>query len=161
MNAKQIIEALRQRHSQENAGVKEWAFFEELRVTTGLNPLSTRHRDYRLDKSKAQRIDAWVINCYPSKNFLRVAYEVKVSRSDFLHEIKHQEKRQQALALSNQYFFVVPKGLVKPEEVPEECGLIYVDGNQRARVVKQAPMRETAPPDWGFLCSIARRSQTG
>ncbi|PWK05259.1 MmcB family DNA repair protein [Tumebacillus permanentifrigoris] len=150
MKAEQIVEALRNRHKPQSTMSAEWAVLSELRVSTGINIK-------KLKQNLQQRIDVWAINCFPSKGFHRIAYEIKVSRADFLHEIKHPEKRQRALELSHQFYFVVPKGLVKPEEIPEECGLMYVDDKLRTRIVKEAPIREnTAPPDWGFLASVAR-----
>jgi hypothetical protein len=48
-------------------------------------------------------------------------YEVKVSRSDFLRDGKYQCY----LPYCNEFYFVVPKGLIKKEELPTEVGLKY------------------------------------
>lgn len=155
MKAEDIVEALRVRHAINND--REWAFFDELRVGTGY-----RYYDYEKDEydpfNPEQRIDAWAINLYRSNNFRRVAYEIKVSRSDFLSEIRNPDKRRQALELSNEFYFVAPKGLLKTEEMPEECGLMEVDENLKTRIVKRAPHRQTDGLVWQFLCSIARRA---
>lgn len=129
----------------------EWAFFEELRLGTGWDYGNT-------DGIKAdQRLDAFAMHTWPSRGFLRIAFEVKVSRGDFRHEIKHPEKRACALALSNQYFFVTPMGLVKPEEIPEECGLIEIKPTGGRIVRVQAPWREAINPPLRFVASLARR----
>ncbi len=75
MNAKLVVDALRKRHG---AVGREWAFFDELRAGTG-------YKNIRKGMNPEQRFDAWAINLYPSKGHMTIAYEVKVSRSDFLH----------------------------------------------------------------------------
>lgn len=145
---KAILKALRRRHPE-----KEWAFFEELRAGTG-------YRNVAAGLNPEQRFDAWAMNLYPSKNFVRIAYEIKVSRSDFLREIKHPEKRTQALHLSNQFYFVAPVGLIKPNELPPEAGLIEVKDEWESRMKVRAPVRSDAGPTWQFFASIARRMQS-
>ncbi|EGW36480.1 hypothetical protein [Desulfosporosinus sp. OT] len=147
MSAKTILKALRERHQE-----REWAFFRELRVGTG-------YRNVEKGLNPEQRLDAWAINLYPSKNFLRIAYEIKVSRGDFLREINNPQKREQALQLSNQFYFAAPVGLIKPEEIPEEVGLIEVFDEWQSMIKVSAPVREGGELPWQFLASIARRVQ--
>ncbi len=148
MNAKQVIEALRKRHGSK---AREWAFFEELRAGTG-------YKNIRKGLNPEQRFDAWAINLYPSKGHMTIVYEVKVSRSDFLHEIANPVKREQALQYSNEFYFAVPAGLVSSEEIPEECGLLYVNDDLTIKTIKKAPYRSDATLTWSLLASIARRS---
>ena len=107
-----------------------------------------------------QRIDLWVINCFQSKGLLKIAFEIKVSRSDFLHERNNPDKRQPALMLSNQYYFAAPKGLIKPEEIPPECGLVEMQPDKQTLLwTIKAPMRETEEPTWRFVTSILREAK--
>jgi hypothetical protein len=93
------------------------------------------------------RIDLFALRCWPSGvGHRRVAYEVKVSRSDFRSEVKKPEKRQHALGLTHEFYFACPAGLIKPREVPEECGLVYVHDDQPVpEVVLRAPVRAPRP----------------
>ena len=50
-------------------------------------------------------------------------YEVKVSRSDFLSDVK-AEKWRRYLYAAGQVTFAVPEGLIEPTEVPTGAGLI-------------------------------------
>lgn len=57
--------------------------------------------------------------------------EVKVSRADFFKDFKKKEKHDilagRTEGLRPNYFaYAVPEGLIKPEEVPEYAGLIYI-----------------------------------
>lgn len=124
---------------------KDWAFFAELRIGTGFG------------QDKEQRFDAWAVNFFTSKRNTAVCYEIKVSRADFFSEIKKPKKRRAGLRLSNQFYFVVPKGLVKVEEVPPECGLIEAEDDGTIAVVIEAPYRDDSEPSWLFIASIARR----
>ncbi|MDB5057221.1 MAG: hypothetical protein JWO59_693 [Chloroflexi bacterium] len=128
--------------------VAEWLFFRELRTGTGFG------------SSSNQRIDAFAIHLWPSKHYHRVAYEVKVSRSDFLVELRKPEKRRLALLYSNQFYFAAPPGIITVAELPPEAGLIEVSAGGRVEVRIAAPMRDTRPPSWNFLAAIARHIET-
>ena len=85
-------------------------------------------------------------------------YEIKTSRADFKNDFKKSrivkfsnkegdnteiwkhEEIEKGSYKANKFFFVVPDGMVKVEEVPENCGLIYYDakGFQKFKVVKNA-----------------------
>jgi hypothetical protein len=153
LKAKGILLALEKRHSPLGT---QWAFYRELRAGTGYG-IYDYEKKKKNSSNPEQRFDAWAINLYPSKKHERIAYEIKVSRGDFLHEIKNPEKREQALELSNYFYFATPKGLVDVDEIPPECGLIEVDHDLNTRIKLKAPFRRTDGLSWQFLCSIARR----
>lgn len=138
-----IKQAIRERHKYSGG-----LLFFELRSNTG----------YAC--GEPQRMDAFHMFEVPSKLLMRTAYEIKVSRSDFLSEIRKPIKRRFALRVSNRFYFVAPSGIVKIDEVPQECGLIEVgipgELPGAIREVVPAPFRDTPPPTWGFVTSLAR-----
>lgn len=85
------------------------------------------------------RMDAWAMR-KSWANFCTIAYEVKMSRSDFLND----HKWQSYLASCNEFYFVAPKGLIGKNELPPEAGLmeVFATGNG-LRIVKKAPSRST------------------
>ena len=148
----------------------EWIFFRELRVGTGLRT------------SAAQRLDAFALNCFAHQSMKRVCYEVKTSRADFLCETKHPLKRRIGLRYSNEFYFVIPAGMLQVSEIPIECGLIEIgafDAEGRnsmsmqsetfahfdvnhpvyCRVSVPAPWRETPGPTWQFVAGMLRNQQ--
>lgn len=142
VKSQDILDALRALHPAE-----QWAFFRELRIGTGYG------------KDSDQRLDAWAIHFFPSEHCKRVAYEVKVSRSDFRREVRAPLKRRWALLLSNEFYFAAPAGLIKPDELPPEAGLVELDApDGRVRRVVAAPWRDTPPPTYRFLAGICRRA---
>lgn len=140
MTAAEICDYLRDRYQ-----LDEWVLFFELRAGTGYA--------YKVD----QRVDAWVMNTWPSKDLIKLAFEIKISRNDFLRELKHPEKREYAMSISNRFYFLTPQGLVSPEEVPADCGLIEVALDGQFKTVREAPLRKIEQPEWLFIASLARQ----
>ncbi len=106
------------------------------------------------------RIDAFWMDDMPSKGLRRIAVECKTSRSDFLREIKNPLKRRAAMRVSNQFFFVAPsRDIIKPEEVPLDCGLMVLGDYDRLVTVVKAPFRDGLPASWAFFAAFARRLQ--
>lgn len=70
-----------------------------------------------------------------TRSNLTYEYEVKVSRCDFHKDGKKEGKFDNIISgkRTNYFYYIVPDGLVKPEEVPEFAGLIYaINGTLRA-----------------------------
>lgn len=138
-----------------------WVFFEELRMGTGY---AQRRYWFDLESGKHRRepamiegrLDAWammVTNATPG-NGHAITYEVKISRSDFNNE--SDLKRAPGLAVSNEFYYVTPKGLLTAEDIPDECGLIEAWGRSLRTIVK-APVRERDALPERFVMSLARR----
>jgi hypothetical protein len=144
----QILAALRRRY-----GVGSWIGIEEARAGAGY-----------MRKDSERRIDYFAIHQFPSKNnHHRIAFEVKVARGDWLKELKDPSKRRMGLMFSNEFFFVAPKGLIAPEELPPECGLMEFDParapDRRLAATVKAPWRDSHPPTWSFLVSVLRNAE--
>lgn len=63
-------------------------------------------------------------------------HEIKISRADFLSDMR-SAKWKQYMAFSCRVFFAAPKGLIGLTELPTECGLWEMNGDQWM-MVKQA-----------------------
>lgn len=141
----------------------DWIFIAELRNGTGFKGGSNGY------------MDGFAINTFPSRGFERLAFEIKVSRSDFLAELRKPLKRKVALLYSNRFYFVAPPDIIKPADLPPEAGLYelqepdpdrYLDNGKKMwnphperwlKEIVPAPWRDTPPPSWGLFCSMARR----
>jgi hypothetical protein len=102
-------------------------------------------------------IDFWCMHEWPSKKHVRISFEVKVSRGDFRKEKLNPHKQKNALAYSNEFYFVTPPKLVSTYELPEYAGLIEVRVDGTLRTVKAAPWRDSEPPSWNFMAAVMRR----
>lgn len=70
-------------------------------------------------------------------------YEIKVSRGDFLQD----NKWHLYLQYCNEFYFVVPAGLITKEEIPENVGLIYYYPDTTVlRIKRKALYREIEEP---------------
>jgi hypothetical protein len=88
------------------------------------------------------KFDAWTAK-KSWLNPLYTGYEVKVSRSDFTHD----EKYRGYLKYCNQFYWVCPADLIKPEEVSADCGLLWVaKTGTRLYMKKKAPYRQIEYP---------------
>jgi hypothetical protein len=83
-----------------------------------------------------RRVDCMAVTKYGHT----IAYEIKVSYLDFRSEIKNPDKRKPAMKVCNQFYFAVPALLIDAEEVPDDCGLIWVENCGRIRIAKEAPL---------------------
>ncbi len=144
ITAEEILTRLQERYSS-----PEWLTFAEMRISTGY----TRGEE---------RIDFWVMNTYPALAYHRIAFEIKVSRSDFSAELRKPAKRKPALLLSNQFYFVAPAGVIPVERIPIDAGLMEVkhtpSGHMSLKVKSKAPWLDTEPPTWGFVAALLRRA---
>lgn len=62
-------------------------------------------------------------------------FEIKISRSDFLKDTK--KKKHQDEKGANYFYYIVPRFLIKPEEVDKRYGLVYVWSTGFMEIVKK------------------------
>lgn len=83
----------------------------------------------RLEDAQDRRIDMLAVRT-PRKRGLgaleTLALEVKVTRADFLNDVRHPEKQAPWRRAATRHAYVVPAGLVTADEVPEGSGLLAV-----------------------------------
>lgn len=101
-----------------------------------------------------RRIDVLFFNRWWSKKYKLIAYEIKRSRGNFLHEIKHPDKRKPVMEQVDQFFFAAPKGLIKPAEIPEDTGLVEVSSEGLVRMKKRAPQLDRPDPTWHLIGTL-------
>jgi hypothetical protein len=157
MEASFIANALKeQRHPSQS-----WIFATEVNTHTGY---AHQHQG---GPGGIRRIDAFALALWPSKNFQRIAYEIKVSRTDWLNEIKDPMKRAQAWYLSNEFWFAIPKDVFKDEDWRRDmagCGLLLINDDGNIKSVYRARKRKDCfPMPIGFVASLMRcvRKQAG
>lgn len=69
---------------------------------------------------------SWVKPCF-------TGYEIKVSRGDFMRD----DKWSGYLKCCHEFYFVCPAGLIQPEELPVEVGLIYYNSDKNSISTKR------------------------
>lgn len=85
-----------------------------------------------------------------------VVHEIKVRRADLQSDLADAGKRAAYQALSTEFHYVMPLGLARPEEIPEDCGVLAWDGTRLLRL-RASPLRRVEPSIAEWM-AIARRS---
>lgn len=88
-------------------------------------------------------IDVAVFEMWPSKGLTRSAFEVKVSRSDFLKELQIPEKHKWCLESFHEFWFVAPKEVIQLAEIPHGIGWLYPRGEKLC--IARHPLRNPKP----------------
>jgi hypothetical protein len=124
----------------------EWACMLEVAPSTGGG---TRYAD------------AVAVNLWSSRGHAVIGMEIKVSRSDWLRELKKPEKAETSVyRFCDKWYLVAPKGVVKDGELPQTWGLLELRATGLVEVVT-APKLEPVPVTKGFFASLLRRSYEG
>ncbi len=77
-------------------------------------------------------------------------YEIKVSRSDFLRDVKYCEYAKYC----NRLYIAAPAGMIKKEELPLEIGLIEFHHKSKALRIKKRATYRNVPVDPDLLMYI-------
>lgn len=145
-----VLQALKQRHP-----FPDWIFAVEVRMSTGQGE-SYYMKGHHATIGGDQRIDAFAMHTWPSKKFVRIAYEVKVSRQDFLNELKHPDKRLAAELFANFTYFAAPAGLIKLGELPDGWGLVEINGDMTTTKIKPQWRETDKTMPVSFVASLGR-----
>jgi hypothetical protein len=106
--------------------------------------------------SSHSKLDAWVMEkswAHPRV----IGYESKVTRADFVQD----NKWPAYLPLCNELYFVAPKGIIKPEELSADVGLMEVLGTSRLVIRKKAAHRDVKIPENLFRYILMCRAKVG
>jgi hypothetical protein len=94
-------------------------------------------------KQKTPRAD--LVVCKPSyQRFCLSIYEIKVTRADFLSDIRSGKWRDY-LPHCDRFYFAVCKGVLQKSDIPNDAGLV-VRGNKGWSTIKSAPVFKNGIP---------------
>jgi hypothetical protein len=119
----------------------EWALLEEVAPSTGGG---TRYAD------------AIAVNLWQSRGHAVHGFEIKVSRSDWLRELKQPEKAEPVYRYCDYWWIVAPKGIVKDGELPPTWGLLELRTSGLVQTIN-APRLDAQPITRAFFASLMRR----
>lgn len=158
MSAEAIFAALAARHP-----TPEWVYLPQVRTRTGYSAT------YGADLDSERYLDAFAMNCYRSKGYRRVGYEIKISRSDWLRELEDPRKRAQGYFLCHEFWFALASGVYKPDDEwtfrgrkhrydnpLDGCGIVEVAADGACTVVRRAVGHDAWPMPDTFVASLMR-----
>lgn len=107
--------------------------------------------EFRVRSAEAVQLvrpDVFSINATLNPERIEAAvHEVKVSRSDFLADVAKPAKRAGYAAISERFYYVAPEGLLQPEEMPEDAGLLVARGEEFVVAKRAKKRRVTLSPE--------------
>lgn len=126
-----------------------WAFLPQVRNGTGWA------------KQIPRTADALAMCLWPSRGIALHGIEIKVSRSDWLAELKNPAKAEDFFNVCDRWWVAAPKpvcdDIVKKGELPSTWGLLKCE--DKVKVVTPAPPLKPKPMDNLMLAAIMRRLQ--
>lgn len=121
----------------------EWVFLPQVRSSTG---------------SASRIADGMAFNMYQSTGYDIIGFEIKVSRSDWLSELKDMSKSNEIMSYCDKWYLVVPDAsIVKEGELPKNWGLLVLKDGKLVQKVRPIP-QTTTPMPLAFIASVLRRS---
>lgn len=110
-------------------GGVHWLVIDELRDATGF--------------ASTHSTDVVAVGMYASRGFEFHGVEIKVSRSDWLHELNSPGKNDAVASQCDKWWIAAPKGIVEKDELPEGWGL-YTPSGRGLRVTVKPRKRKNA-----------------
>lgn len=96
---------------------------------------------------RCRTADALAIGLYKSRGQELTGFEVKISRGDWLRELKNPDKADSIGQYCDEWFIVVHDAeIVKEKELPKPWGLIVVDLQKKKRRVVKSPLTRVPRP---------------
>lgn len=136
--AKNLLAKLRGRYPRQS-----WAFFENVPNGTGYSARRTA--------------DALAMCLWPSLGLALHGFELKVSRSDWLRELRQPEKAMELKRFCDHWWLVASSDdVVKNDPMPPGWGLMIVRHGDLV-VEVDAPKLEAAPLDRTFIAALVRK----
>ncbi len=124
-----------------------FAFLGEVRNHTGF---------YSKD-GQTRSIDALALGLWPSAGQFLHGFELKISRSDWQHELKQPQKSEAIYKYCDMFSLVISDmSVIDIGEVPRTWG-IMVAQNGTVKTVREAPMLKAKPISRDFLCGFLRK----
>lgn len=118
---------------------REWACFREVANATGA--ACKRHADFV------------AMGLWPSRGMEIIGIECKVSRSDWLSELRKPEKAEAVYQYCDRWYLAVSDAsIVKAGELPPTWGLMVLEGGKLK--ITEGPKLTPAPLSKGFVASL-------
>lgn len=107
----------------------------------------------------SNRADAIAVGCWPSRGLSLDGFEVKISRSDWLRELKMPHKAEAFAPYCDRWWIVVGNAeIVKLDEMPEGWGLMAARGGGLGVVREAVKNASPVPVDRHLLAAICRKA---
>ena len=141
ISANQVYQALYKRYGQDSGDPRareEWVLIREARCAAGFD-------------GNARSCDLIAINTWSSRGLALVGHEIKVSRNDWLKELKQPEKAHTFTRHCDTWWIVVPapwNAIVHADELPKGWGIMEVSGRGVKAIIQATTNPNPIPVPW-------------
>ena len=140
--AREITANLRERLRLRYTG-NDWAFATEVQNENGAK--------------MRQKADAVAMMMWPSRGYEVHGFEIKASRTDWLKELNTPAKADPIASQCDFWWVVTNQGIVAPNELPKNWGLLVARGDRDLRTDVRAGNLDPAPITRAFMACFTRR----
>lgn len=156
-----MLDALARRYTKRSQGANDrWIRAEHVRNGVGFHGYNEESGRCN-DRLGLRTADFIAIDTWEAKGLDVHGHEVKVSRSDWLHELADPAKAEAWKKYCNRWWLVVPDAsIVRDGELPAGWGLLAFRGDQ-LHAVRRAPVLDPKPipkPIWISLMRSASKT---
>lgn len=102
--------------------------------------------------------DAVAFGLWASHGHAIEGVEIKVSRADFLNEMKQPEKSEPVMRYCHRWWLACPKGLVTKDELPPNWGMLELNGGGILTATVKAAKLSPVPVTLPFMAAMMRRN---
>lgn len=154
MTTAEVRELLRRRYSATSPGNgPRYVLAPEVRNVAGFG-------GYWSDGRKLRTADLIVADTWHSGPARLIGHEIKVSRSDWLHERKDPDKAAAFVPHVAEWWLVVgDRGIVRDGELPDGWGLLAPNAGGSLHPFVKASRKPQPPIPTGMLVALLRRVQ--
>ena len=140
-----MLDLLHYRYGVKSRGMQRFVCAEHVRAYSGF-----------LGYSKMRTADFLAQDLWGSQGLNMHGHEVKVSRSDWLHELADPSKAQAIKRYCDRWWLVAPTKTIVRDDLPDDWGLMVIGKGGALRVAKSAPPLEAEPWPPTFRASLMR-----
>jgi hypothetical protein len=152
-----MLDLIHVRYSKESGNGPRYVVAEHVRNVPGFGAYSNLDEIRATGKRTHLRtIDAIAVDLWPSAGNVVHGFEVKVSRSDWLTELRDPAKAEAFRRYCHHWWLVVPDANIVQNDLPEGWGLLVVDKTGNLRAKKAAPNLTPEPLPLGLTASLLR-----
>lgn len=144
-----VLDLIRERYTTDTGNGPRYVVAEHVRNQCGFGG------DY-WGSGPLRTADALAIDLWPSSGNLIHGFEVKVSRSDWLTELKDPEKAEAFKAYCDHWWLVVPDAAIVRDDLPDGWGLLAVGSHGKLRARRKAPLLDKKPMPTGMVAAWLR-----
>ena len=151
MTERQVLDLLHERYSQIERGTtaRRFACAEHVASYVGMYPPAGQHM--------IRRADFIAQDCHAG--LLLHGHEVKVTRSDWLTELRDPLKAEAIKRYCDRWWLVAADKAIVRDDLPDGWGLMVPDKTGRLRTIRRAPVLSPEPMPTAFRASLLRATQ--